>query len=72
MLSASTISSSSSSAFSSSASASTPSSQYSTDSRKGNGNPLTELIETEQSYMETLKMIDSVCISFKKYIYIAC
>lgn len=61
MLSASTISSSSSSAFTSPG-VSTPSSQYSTDSRKTNGNPLTELIETEQSFMETLKMIDSVCI----------
>lgn len=59
MLSASTISSSSSSAFSSSQGISTPSSQYSNDSRKANSNPLTELIFTEQSYMETLKMIDS-------------
>lgn len=64
MLSASTFSSSaasSSSAFSASPGLSTPSSQYSADSgRKGSGNPLTELIETEQAYMETLKMIDSV------------
>ncbi|GAA5803385.1 hypothetical protein HPULCUR_008864 [Helicostylum pulchrum] len=57
MLSASTISSSSS-AYSSNAGMSTPS-QYSSDSRRGNGNPLTELIGTEQSYIETLKMIDS-------------
>ncbi|GAA5816098.1 hypothetical protein MFLAVUS_009620 [Mucor flavus] len=57
MLSASTISSSSS-AYSSNAGMSTPS-QHSSDSRRGNGNPLTELIETEQSYIETLKMIDS-------------
>lgn len=60
MLSASTISSSSSSAFSTNAGVSTPSSQYSTDSRRAGGNPLTELIDTEQSFMETLKMIDSV------------
>lgn len=68
MLSASTFASSSSSAtssagaFSASPGLSTPSSQYSHDSagRKGSGNPLTELIETEQAYMETLKMIDSV------------
>ncbi|KAK4520351.1 uncharacterized protein ATC70_008485 [Mucor velutinosus] len=65
MLSASTFASSSSatssaSAFSASPGLSTPSSQYSHDStRKGSGNPLTELIETEQAYMETLKMIDS-------------
>lgn len=59
MLSASTISSSSSSAFSANAGASTPSSQYSADSRRAGGNPLTELIDTEQSFMETLKMIDS-------------
>ncbi|KAI9486260.1 MAG: hypothetical protein EXX96DRAFT_548348 [Benjaminiella poitrasii] len=65
MLSASTVSSSvSSNAFSSaSPGLSTPSSQYSNDSssnkRKGNNNPLIELIETEQSYMETLRMIDS-------------
>lgn len=64
MLSASTISSSSS-AYSSNAGMSTPS-QYSSDSRRGNGNPLTELIETEQSYIETLKMIDSVCSLKKK------
>jgi len=65
MLSASTFASSSSTssagAFSASPGLSTPSSQYSHDSaRKGSGNPLTELIETEQAYMETLKMIDSV------------
>ncbi|EPB86588.1 hypothetical protein HMPREF1544_06662 [Mucor circinelloides 1006PhL] len=64
MLSASTFASSSSTssagAFSASPGLSTPSSQYSHDSaRKGSGNPLTELIETEQAYMETLKMIDS-------------
>lgn len=70
MLSASTISSSSSSAFSTNNAGggggfSTPSSLYSQNdnTRKplGGGNPLTELIETEQSFMETLKMIDSVC-----------
>ncbi|KAL9555772.1 hypothetical protein MBANPS3_002211 [Mucor bainieri] len=68
MLSASTFASSTSSAtssagaFSASPALSTPSSQYSHDSARkgsGGGNPLTELIETEQAYMETLKMIDS-------------
>lgn len=60
MFSESTISSSN--AFNSSENASTPSSQFLANSRKAQGNPLTELIETEQSYIETLKMIDSVCI----------
>ncbi|GAN01510.1 hypothetical protein MAM1_0008d00943 [Mucor ambiguus] len=65
MLSASTFASSSSATssaggFSASPGLSTPSSQYSHESaRKGSGNPLTELIEAEQAYMETLKMIDS-------------
>ncbi|KAI8642061.1 hypothetical protein BD408DRAFT_417017 [Parasitella parasitica] len=63
MLSASTYSSSpvsASSAFPASPGLSTPSSQYSTESGiKRGGNPLTELIDTEQAYMETLKMIDS-------------
>jgi hypothetical protein len=62
MLSASTINSASSSAFSSGPGLSTPSSQYSHDARKNNSNPLTELIETEENYMETLKMIDSVSL----------
>ncbi|KAG0173624.1 hypothetical protein DFQ28_011116 [Apophysomyces sp. BC1034] len=60
MLSASTVSSVSSSAFSVSPATSTPSSQYTTDSaRKQPSNPLTELIETEKVYQETLKIIDS-------------
>lgn len=62
MFSESTISSSSSNAFISGEDASTSSSQFLANSRKAQGNPLTELIETEQSYIETLKMIDSVCI----------
>ncbi|KAF7729464.1 hypothetical protein EC973_004444 [Apophysomyces ossiformis] len=60
MLSASTVSSVSSSAFSVSPAGSTPSSQYTADSaRKPPSNPLTELIETEKAYQETLKIIDS-------------
>lgn len=44
------------------------SSQFSSESRRGYGNPLTDLIETEQSYIETLKTIDSV--SNKNNLYI--
>lgn len=61
MLSVSTISSESSSAFSAASNqdALTPSSQYSIELIK-QASILNELIETEQSYMESLKLIDSV------------
>lgn len=60
MLSASTITSSSSSAFSLSPASSTPSSQYSAGSgMKPSRNPLTDLLEAETSYLDTLKIIDS-------------
>ncbi|KAI8990965.1 hypothetical protein BDF20DRAFT_908789 [Mycotypha africana] len=62
MLSASTLSSAHSSAFSANSGILTPYSQYSSSNdsaKKSNGNPLTELIETEQSFIENLKIIDS-------------
>ncbi|KAG2224368.1 hypothetical protein INT45_006768 [Circinella minor] len=62
MLSASTLSSNASDAFSTNSGAQTPISPYSTNSTPkvpgGSANPLTELIETEKNYMETLKIID--------------
>ncbi|OBZ86929.1 hypothetical protein A0J61_05017, partial [Choanephora cucurbitarum] len=58
MLSASTVSSSSS-GFSPKPEISTPSSQLSFDSKKANHSPLSELIEAEQSFIETINMIDS-------------
>ncbi|KAI9493821.1 hypothetical protein BDB00DRAFT_821726 [Zychaea mexicana] len=60
MLSASTLASNASDAFSTNSGATTPLSPYSTDSTPKNSgnNPLAELIETEKSYMETLKIID--------------
>ena len=69
MLSASTLSSNASDAFSTNSGAQTPISPYSTNSTPkvpgGSANPLTELIETEKSYMETLKIIDMVtCFLF--------
>ncbi|KAI9316279.1 hypothetical protein BX666DRAFT_1949065 [Dichotomocladium elegans] len=58
MLSASTLSSNASTAFSAGTSATSPYSAHSTPKSSGH-NPLTELIDTEKSYMETLKIIDS-------------
>ncbi|KAI8149302.1 hypothetical protein BJV82DRAFT_573656 [Fennellomyces sp. T-0311] len=60
MLSASTLSSNASDAFSTNTAATTPVSPYSVGStpKVPGNNPLTELIETEKSYMETLKIID--------------
>lgn len=70
MLSASTISSNSPEAFSPRTASSTPLSQYSNSSTpKTAGNPLTELIETEKSYMETLKIIDSVRELISSFIF---
>ncbi|KAI9260697.1 hypothetical protein BDA99DRAFT_512893 [Phascolomyces articulosus] len=63
MLSASTLASNASDAFSTNSGAQTPLSPYSNDSTPkvqggGAANPLTDLIETEKSYMETLKIIE--------------
>lgn len=69
MISASTIASGSSAGFSGVGSASTPQSSYTPSSGKptsGNpsGNPLKDLIETEKEYLDTLKIITTVTISF--------
>ncbi|CDH49054.1 related to gef1 protein [Lichtheimia corymbifera JMRC:FSU:9682] len=59
MLSASTLSSNASDAFSTTTSTTTPASPYPPTQNASGHNPLTELIETEKNYMDTLKIIDT-------------